>query len=98
MSWRHNETNKKYHTVFEDGDWYMIKDFIGGTHEIITAKHACKKGDVTDPNTWNWMASDNVVRGYCSLCGAVCPDSIKTLWYLHNADAIPLYWHRWRNK
>lgn len=97
--YRHYEKNKKkYPTVFEDGDWYMIKDSIGGTHEIITAKHACPPGSQTLPSSWDWMASDNVVRGYCSQCGADCPDSIKTLWYLYNADAIPFYWQKWRDK
>lgn len=88
---------KKYPTVFEDGDWYMIHDKIGGTHDIITAKHACPPEANPMPSSWNWVASDNVVRGSCSYCGADCPDSIKTLWYLYNADAINVYWQKWRN-
>ena len=94
----HDQNRNKYPTVFEEGDWYLIEDRIGGTHEIITAKHACKKGSLLPRENWNRMASDNVIRGYCGYCGDICPDSVKTLWYLYNADALEFYWQKWRNK
>jgi len=84
-----NYDSEKYPTVFEEGDWFLIKDRIGGTHDILTAKHKCLK----EVENWTWMASDNVVRGSCSYCHDPCPDSIKTLWYLYNADALPFYWN-----
>ncbi len=90
----HDQNRDKYPTVFEEDDWYLIKDRIGGTHEILTAKHACDD----DLKHWTWMPSDNVVRGECNYCGDICPDSVKTLWYLYNADAIPFYWQKWRDK
>lgn len=76
--------------VFEEGRWILVNDDLyweGEHHAIITALHSCIDHDSTMP--WGrWTSSHNVVEGECNRCSEKVPESISTLWYIHNMDLV----------
>jgi hypothetical protein len=80
--------------LFEENHWYVLKLYWTdedsyGDNKLMDSGvgHDCQHF-ADEPDAVQILGGDDVLAGYCWWCKEEVPESIRTVWTLHNFDFI----------